>query len=143
MNHLRVIWNALRFMWGVKSIVWGPDRFWLWRKSVNLYLSFLAFADEARPHEQLQLAMACAIISAVYDYDSDHEFGNRTGRNFKTVLHQLIDSAPIKERAIRLFDKDTTHSLTTDGLERGSEALRFYRLVINAQWMRAYSDVED
>ncbi|OGI25232.1 MAG: hypothetical protein A3E38_01975 [Candidatus Moranbacteria bacterium RIFCSPHIGHO2_12_FULL_54_9] len=114
----------------------------MWRKSVNLYLSFLAFTDEDRPLPQLERAMACAIASAIYDYDSDHEFGNRKGYSFKAVLNQLIHSEPAKEEAIRLFEIDTAHALTPDGLERGSKALRFYRVVIAARWMQVYSDAE-
>ena len=142
MKHVHVVWNALRFVWGIKSIVWGPDRFWIWRKAVSLYLSFLAFTDESRPLSQLDRAMACAVISAVYDYDSDHEFGNRGGRNFLTVLHQMVDSVPAKALAIRLFEKDTTHSLSAGGLERGSVALHVYRLVIGSAWMQGYSDAD-
>lgn len=142
MYHAQVIWKALCFLWGVKSIVWGPDRLRLWRKAVNLYLSFLAFTDKERPVVQLERAMTCAVLSAVYDYDSDHEFGERDGRSFRATLHALVDSAEVRHIAITLFEKDVAGTFSVDGLERGSEALRVYRLVIGSDWMRVFSDEE-
>ncbi|MFA6422502.1 MAG: UbiA family prenyltransferase [Candidatus Buchananbacteria bacterium] len=135
--HLQIVLWALHVLWGLKGI-WFSERIRLWRKSINLYLSFLAFTDGVV--EQLRSAMACALLSAVYDYDTDWAWGSYKGRNFKTLLRRLLVQGEARQMAMKLFNKDLGHALSTDGLERGSVALLFYRRVINSQWMRKYSD---
>jgi 4-hydroxybenzoate polyprenyltransferase len=114
------------------------DRLRLWRKSFNLYLSFLAFTDRKRPVEQLYRAMLSAVLSAVYDYDSDWEFGDRKGGNFLSLL-QLIENGEARAIAERLFVRDVAHTLAEDGLDRGSVALRFYSLAITSEWLDGYT----
>jgi len=82
--------------------------------------------------------MVCAILSAVYDHDSDWTYGNRKGQNFKNLLH-LVEAEDARDMADRLFAKDVGHQLSKHGLERGSVALRFYWLVIKCQWMKGYT----
>lgn len=140
-THLRVIVWALQVLWGLKTI-WFSDRLRLWRKSINLYSSFLVFTDRGRPRDQLHRAMICAVISAVYDYDSDWPYGDRTGTHFLALLEQLVDSPEARQIATDLYRIDECGQLSEDGLERGSVALCFYRLVIDSCWMRDYSDEE-
>jgi len=137
--HLQFVLWALQVLWGFKAIS-SMDRLRLWRKSINLYLSFLAFTDKGRPYEQLKQAMIGALLSAVYDYDTDWPRGDRHGSNFLTLLSRYVESEEIKKIATKLFDSETEKSLSPDGLERGSVALIFYRKLINAEWMRKYSD---
>ena len=135
--HIRLAFWALQVLWGIKGI-WPTDRLQLFKKSIRLYLSFLAFTDPERPFDQLQNAMLCAILSAVYDYDTDWTFGNRQGDNFFSLLPR-IKSEEARTLAASLFKRDANHNLSDDGLERGSVALRFYWLVINSVWMRSYT----
>ncbi|MBI1907851.1 UbiA prenyltransferase family protein [Candidatus Uhrbacteria bacterium] len=140
--HLReAIWS-LRVLWDHDGIVWPPDRIRLWWKSVHLYLSFLAFTDPHRPADQLRRTMVCAVLSAVYDYDSDWEQGRRDGRNFLALLAREDVPPAARAMAIRLFRGDVGRTLSEEGLERGSAALAFYRLVIDSAWMRVYRDDE-
>lgn len=135
--HLKLAFWALQILWGLKGI-WPVDRFRLWKKSINLYLAFLTFTDTERPFDQLQSAMLCAILSAVYDYDTDWTFGNQNGKNILPLL-QHIKSREAQALATNLFNAEVKHDLSEDGLERGSIALRFYWLVINSVWMRNYT----
>jgi 4-hydroxybenzoate polyprenyltransferase len=107
-------------------------------KTNRLYLSLLAFTDKSRPVEQLRQAMICAVLTAVYDYDTDWVGGNRNGANFLPLLDRLVVSQKARDAACKLFKKDTANALSADGLERGSTALRFYWFVIDAKWMRHY-----
>lgn len=140
--HLHQILWSLRVLWRVKGIVWPFDRLRLWKKTIHLYMSFLAFTDVIRPADQLRRAMICAILSAVYDYDSDWNHGARNGANFLALLNQYVESEKARTFAARLFLEDVAKDLSTDGLERGSGALYFYWLVIDSAWMRRYSKDE-
>jgi len=136
-THLQLALWALQILWGLKTI-WFTDRLRLWKKSINLYMAFLAFTDSGRPTRQLRRAMICAFLSAVYDYDTDWTFGNRDGTNCTKLLNQYILSDEARELATKLFATETNQDLSEDGLERGSAALRFYWLVIDSDWMREY-----
>ena len=136
-THLRLAFWALQMLWRLKGI-WLVDRFQLWRKSINLYLAFLAFTDLERPFNQMKSAMLSALLSAVYDYDTDWTFGNRHGNNFFSLL-QHIESEKARTLATGLFNTDIQHKLSDDGLERGSVALRLYWLVIKSAWMQSYT----
>lgn len=141
---MRKHWNialwALRIVWGLKGI-WPVDRLRLWVKSISLYMAFLAFTDVGRPLAQLHHAMLSAVLSAVYDYDSDWLFGNRSGKNFFPLL-EYVDSEAARKNGRALFQTDVGRNLSEDGLERGSVALQFYRLVIDSNWMRGYTSQE-
>lgn len=139
-THWRLALWALQFLWGLNGI-WFADRFRLWKKSLNLYLTFLAFTDTERPFGQLQSAMLCAILTAVYDYDTDWTFGSLKGSNTLPLL-QHIESEEARAIVIDLFSTEVRHELSEDGLERGSLALRFYWLVIDSNWMRGYTPDE-
>gem|GEM_PF-5104629 len=82
--------------------------------------------------------MLCAILSAVYDYDTDWTFGNRQGDNFFPLLKR-IKLKEARTLATNLFNRDNNRNISADGLERGSIALRFYVLVINSVWMSSYT----
>lgn len=140
--HLYQILWSLRVLWSIEGVVWSPDRLRLWRKSINLYLSFLAFTDPLRPNDQLRRTMICAVLCAVYDYDSDWSQGKRDGANFRPLLEQLVESVEAKAIAAKLFKNDVSHKLQDNGLKRGSVALRFNQLVINSDWMRDYTPEE-
>ncbi|MFA7653416.1 MAG: Fic family protein [Candidatus Magasanikbacteria bacterium] len=104
MKHLRLVFWALHILWGLKGI-WPTDRFRLWKKSINLYLAFLAFTDTERPFTQLRSAMLSAIVSAVYDYDSDWTLGSREGKNYLPLI-QFIESEEARTLAASLFVAD-------------------------------------
>ncbi len=141
-SHLREIFWSLSVLWDLKGVVWPPDRLRLWRKTIHLYFSFLAFTDHWRPADQLRRAMVCALLTAVYDYDSDWEQGRRDGLNFHTLLERYVRSGEAYSLASGLFAGDVSQGLSGDGLERGSAALRFYWLVMDSEWMRGYTREE-
>lgn len=141
MKHLSVVMWALRELWGLKGI-WITDRLKLWRKSVNLYSAFLAFTDKERPADQIRKAMACAMLSSVYDFESDWDYGNRKGRLFGELLEKYVVSQKTRSVAAQLFSADTRNKLSKEGLERGGVALIFYNEVIRAEWMLAYAPEE-
>ena len=142
-NHVYSFLRALRILWGLKTIT-RKNRYRLWRKSINLYLSFLAFTDRDRPAIQLRGAMTAAVLSAVYDYDTDWKRSQSPETSlFFRMLDELLRQHPRKEEATalarELFQTDWQNRLSADGLERGSVALRFYCLVIGSDWMSRYN----
>lgn len=144
-QHIRFSLWALRTLWGLKTIVLR-NRLLLWRKSVRLYFSLLAFCDKERPTAQLQRAMISAVLSALYDYSTDWIKARKPEDSlFFQGLGQLLQGHPRAARATQLaqelFRLDRANLLPESGLERGSMALLFYHLVINSRWMSAY--VED
>ena len=140
-THARLMFWALQILWGLKDI-WPTDRLRLWKKTINLYLSFLAFTDKDRPTEQLREAMICAFTSAVYDYDSDWVYGERTGTHCIQLLEQYVASDRARELAIKIYRTKESGGLSVDGLERGGWALLFYREVIGSSWLARYTDDE-
>lgn len=134
--------NSIRIL-GILSSLSGVtfgDTFKLLRKSINLYLVLIAFTDKHRPREQLKQVMICAVISAVYDYDSDWQ-EDETGRNTQILLNRFVEPQ-LRDAAMNLFRVDVTGKLSRDGFERGSVALRLYRNMIQADWMSRYTDEE-
>lgn len=120
------------------------NRWLLWRKSLRLYLSFLAFTDVNRPQLQLRRTMICAVVSAIYDYDTDWV---KTSSPDTSIFFRLLDSL-LKDHSERkeiirqtrnLFRLDWQNCLSVDGLERGSVALTVYRLIIGSRWLSIYS----
>ncbi|MFH1536981.1 MAG: UbiA family prenyltransferase [Patescibacteria group bacterium] len=141
LKHVRCVLWALQVLWQLKRIS-VSDRLRLWRKTFNLYLSFLAFTDSCRPTNQLQRAMLCAVLSAIYDYETDWQRTDHPGGSMFFGLldsYQFLIPAKAMIEGKKLFFRDWSNSLSVSGLERGSEALRFYNLVIASQWMSDYS----
>lgn len=141
--HLQQIFWVLRVLWGLK--IWVLDKFPLWQKTIKLYFSFLAFTDHSRPIDQLRQAMICALVSAIYDYETDQVRISRHRINqshFFSLLENLIESEEARCIAKNLFKKDYANKLSRTGLERGGVALKFYNLVIGSKWMESYTDKE-
>ncbi len=138
MRHFLLFFWTLRVLWGFKSIN-RIDRLRLWRKSVNLYLSFLAFTDEERPAVQLEGAVIGAVLSAVYDYDTDWPNGDREGKNFLPLLSRLVVNPSIAEMTRQLFINKLRKLEAGVGLVRGSTALHVYRALIGSVWMSRYT----
>jgi hypothetical protein len=89
--------------------------------------------------------MVCALVSAIYDYETDQVRINKSkiGKSqFFSLLSKLIESKKAQRIAGNLFKKDHANKLSRTGLERGAVALQFYNLVINSQWMSAYTEKE-
>lgn len=143
-KHLCYIYLAFKEICGLKLLF--LDTIFLWWKSCNLYFSFLAFTDPERPNRQLYAAMICALLSAVYDYETDweHPVIFRETRFFLTMLEKYCQQGE-KNIAIALFFKDRADNLSKRGLERGAYALVFYNSMIRSGWMKKYarSDIEN
>lgn len=145
-NLLKNAFWALYILWEQKDIA-KIDRYRLWRKSLRLYLSMLGFADKLRPQTQLRRLMICAVLSAIYDYDTDwRATANPETSIFFRLLNKLLKNQPECEAAIAqaqdLFTQDWKKQLSADGLERGSIALSFYVSVIRSQWLLRYANVQ-
>lgn len=136
MKYLRPCLWALAVLWQITSVK-PINRLRLWRKSINLYLCCLAFTDKERPREQLRGAMTCALLSALYDYETDWvTIENIDDSVYLRTLKILVPDPLIREPAKRLFEADLNDQLSEDGLERGSTAFTFYTTVINSRWLR-------
>jgi 4-hydroxybenzoate polyprenyltransferase len=141
-THLREIFWALKILRDQKIFV--LNKLSLWKKSVLLYLSFLAFTDKPRLIAQLHRAMICALITAVYDYETDkvkigkEQFGSAP---FFLLLEDLIKpiSQEAYELAVSLFAKDHANQLSKSGIERGGVAFYFYSLIIDSDWLHKYT----
>lgn len=145
-NLLKNAFWALYILWGQKDIA-KIDRYKLWRKSLRLYLSMLGFADKLRPQVQLRRVMICAVLSAIYDYDTDwRATPNPETSIFFRLLNKLLKNQPECEVAIAqaqdLFKQDWKKQLSADGLERGSIALSFYTSIIRSDWLMSFTNVQ-
>ena len=133
---------ALAVLWKYK-IIKKSDRLRLWRKTLNLFLCFLAFADKERPALQLRGAMICAILSALYDYETDWVPIKNTSQSlYRDLLFETVTDAEARKIGWELFENDLYGQLSVHGLERGSDALVFYRIVISSEWLNEYSLAE-
>jgi len=136
-THVRQVLWALRELWGLKEIG-SADRLRLWRKSINLYISLLAFCDKSRPVDQLHRTMIAAFLTAIYDFVTDW-LPESDGALFKRLLLKHAGSEAAKEIALMLLQTEKKKALSKAGLERGSVAFQFYRLVINSKWLSRYT----
>lgn len=138
---LQCLW-ALAALWHEKTIA-RRDRLLLFKKTVNLFICFLAFTDTRRPRRQLRAAMQCALLSAIYDYETDWvRVPNLSSSIYLRLLTAYVPDIRIREGATQLFERDWSGNLSEHGLERGSSALTFYHAVINAEWLSEYSATE-
>jgi hypothetical protein len=113
----------------------------LWKKSLNLFACFIAFADKEKPKWQLKGAMICAVLSAVYDYETDWVRIEDTKNSiYLKMLHDYTPDSSMYIEARNLFITDWSGKLSEHGLERGSVALEFYHSVISSYWMSKYED---
>src|SRR3989344_8138343 len=130
---------ALAVLWQLKTITRG-NRLRLWRKSLNLFVCFLAFCDNERPEKQLRGAMLSAVLSALYDYETDWiRIENLENSLYMELLKRYVPESTARLSAEQLFVADWQNNLSQDGLERGSVALAFYHELIASQWLRQYS----
>ena len=140
--HFKQCLWALKILWQYKSIS-KANRLLLWKKSIRLYLSLLAFMDQERPENQLQGGMISAVITAVYDYETDWvPILNPVKSRTFALLNKYVADSHAQKIAHQLFANDLGQRLSADGLERGSVALTFYRALIQSRWMSEYSSSE-
>lgn len=138
---LQCLW-ALAVLWQQKTITRG-NRVLLYRKTLKLFICFLAFTDRGRPWKQTQGAMRCAVLSALYDYETDWiRIESLSDSIYLRLLEKYVDDPKIRIPAQTLFEDDWNGVLTTDGLERGSIAFTFYNAMIGSTWLKAYSAKE-
>lgn len=135
MKHLWLVVWAFRAMWREKSIQ-RADRVRLFVKTLCLYWSFLGFVDLDRPTTQLHRAMLAALMTAIYDYETD----TRPVARFEdSICARLLKTYPVGREAEivaeNMMRRDLARTFSEDGLERGSDALVFYSLFINSSWM--------
>lgn len=132
---------ALAVLWKLK-IIKKANRLHLWRKTLNLFLCFLPFTDKERPQAQLRGAMTCALLSALYDYETDWVPIQGPDSLYRELLYQTVADVHARKIAWELFETDLHNHLSKHGLERGSDALAFYRIVIGSEWLGKYSAKE-
>ena len=142
MKYIQLALWALVVLWKFRTI--NPiHRLHLWRKTVNLFVCFLAFTDTERPRDQMRAAMLCALLSALYDYDTDWvPSETHDASHFLALLEKEVTDTKARALARDLFKADRENLLSDDGLERGSIALQFYHLLIKSSWMSRYADEE-
>lgn len=143
--HLKQIFWVLRILIGLK--IWPTYIFFLWKKSVYLYASLIAFTDKERSANQLHKAMICALITSVYDYETDEvkrDNNDLAESPYFSLLEFLVkpESEEAYRIAVNLFKKDHAENLSKSGLERGSVAFKFYNLIIASKWMSEYPEEE-
>lgn len=141
-KHLEQCLGALQALWKYTDIT-RKDRLRLLAKSIRLYLCFLAFMDRERPREQCRRGMIAAVVTAVYDYETDWVPISDPGqsRTF-AFLARYVENAYARQIARELFATDLARQLSADGLERGSVSLTFYHAVIGSRWLGAYCETE-
>ncbi len=142
MKYISLCRLAFVILWKEKTIT-RMDRFRLCKKSLNLFVCFIAFTDKERPKEQLRGAMISAILSAVYDYETDWvRIKDVQNSIYLRLLKKYAYNSSAYEEAHELFIYDWEGELSEHGLERGSSALIFYHSMIKSQWMKKYNQRE-
>lgn len=142
MKHIQLALWAFLVLWQYKTITL-IDRLRLWRKTLNLYLTFLAFCDKSHLAVQLHGAMLSAFLSALYDYETDWvPIKDESSSLYLAAIKQCVTSPEAARIGVELFRRDLAKQLSEDGLERGSYALEFYRLNIGSEWMKKLSPEE-
>lgn len=142
MKYIQLALWAFVVLWQYKTIT-VINRLSLWRKIQNLFICFLAFCDKERPVRQLHGAMLSALLSALYDYETDWVPVADVKRSlFCRLLEREEVPAQARQLARHLFCIDAKNELSVDGLERGSIALCFYHALIESSWMRRYTEHE-
>ncbi len=135
MKHLWLVVWALRAMWREKSIQ-RADRVRLFVKTLCLYWSFLGFVDLDQQVDQLHRAMLAALMTAIYDYETDTKpvarFEDSICARLLKTYQVGLEATAVAENMMR---QDLARAFSAHGLERGSDALVFYSLVINSSWM--------
>lgn len=133
---------ALGVIWNLKSISM-LNRLRLWKKTCALYVAFLPFADLHRPKDQLDRTMKSALLSALYDYETDWV---RVVDPFLSIsfrlLEQYVHGEALIALAKNLFILDWGRQLSSDGLERGGLAMQFYADYIGSLWLAPLSTDE-
>jgi hypothetical protein len=138
-THIQLCLWAFAVLWKNKNIT-RIDRLRVWRKSINLFVCFLAFTDKERPKKQLRGAMICAFLSAVYDYETDwHPISKTDDSFYLELLNEHVKSESARLIGSELFKADLKKQLSEHGLERGSDALVFYHELIASEWMKKSS----
>ena len=126
MKYIKLCHWAFVILYKEKTIS-RMDRFRLWKKSLNQFVCFLAFTDKKRPVQQLEGAMVSAVLSAIYDYETDWvRIKDINNSIYLKLLKQYAFLSLAYERARQLFISDWKGELSEHGLERGSIALVFY-----------------
>lgn len=142
MGHMRVCLRALHIVWALNSIAWY-NRLRLWGKSLGLYIYFLGFTDDAKEIDQIHSAMMAAVLSSIYDYETDWvAVPNSEHSLFQKLLQEHVSNECARQMALSLFQSDLKGDIDEDGLERGAIALRFYKIVIKSRWLNQYSLAE-
>lgn len=140
MIHIRLCLQAFWMIWSLKSIR-IISRLRLWVKAANLYSCFISFTDSGNERRQLRSAMIAAVLSAIYDYETDWQQTEDAHRSlFHQLLQQYVTDAATQQTAFNLFLADVRGTISHEGLERGSVALRFYHALIGSTWLGQYSD---
>ncbi len=138
-KYITLYYWAFTVLWKEKTITL-TDRFRLWKKSLNLFTCFLAFADDNIPKTQLKGVMISALLSAIYDYETDWVRVSDLDQSiYLRLLKQTAFDSSSYEEAQTLFISDWRGELSEHGLERGSSALIFYHSLIKSSWMNVYS----
>ena len=138
MKYIKLCHWAFVILYKEKTIS-RMDRFRLWKKSLNQFVCFLAFTDKKRPVQQLEGAMVSAVLSAIYDYETDWvRIKDINNSIYLKLLKQYAFLSLAYERARQLFISDWKGELSEHGLERGSIALVFYDSLIKSEWMSKY-----
>ncbi|KKW42862.1 MAG: hypothetical protein UY92_C0003G0068 [Candidatus Magasanikbacteria bacterium GW2011_GWA2_56_11] len=115
------------------------DRFRLWLKSLKLYLSILGFTDPQRPAAQKRHAMVAAVLTAIYDYDTDWQPATDfASSHFRTALFALVSDTKTRSIASKLFCRDLDQGFPEDGLDRGGYAFLAYQGMMGSDWLSGY-----
>lgn len=141
-THLVCFLWALQTLWSLKEIS-AVNRVRLWVKTMKLHTALIGFADTPRTPESKQRIVEAALLTAIYDYDTDWKATQdpESSLTFRLMQKYVLDQRTLKIGK-ELFLVDWGKQLSHDALERGGEALLFYARFIGAQWLNAYSDGE-
>jgi hypothetical protein len=142
LGHIRCSYSALAMLATMEHIsVCHKVRLWI--KCVCVYFCLVAFTDPEKPRKQLARVMLCAILTGVYDYETDwiRVADPDQSRTFE-MLDRLIEDPDARRIGRDLFRRDWADALSPDGLDRGSPSFECYCLVIHSDRVRRYAPTD-
>lgn len=115
------------------------------KKSVSLGLCYAGFGSP-RQMRQAWKAGEAGFLCCAYDVVTDwRHFEPGARKSFEGIMQSMQMAVDLQSLAMNLYEKEISDSLTDDGLDRGSIALRFTLRVMGCEKARevAWGDVDE
>ncbi|MBN1568431.1 MAG: hypothetical protein JXA73_11350 [Acidobacteria bacterium] len=114
------------------------------KKSISFGLCYAGLGNKISSREAWNAGEA-AFLCCAYDVVTDWRcFDRESRRVFEEILRAMVPSVELQNLAIGLYEKEQSHKLEDNGLDRGSIALRFVlgKMQCEADRDAAWGDID-